>query len=1293
MASEAPVGKLPTDPAPPTPAPSQLGRQGPPKRGSGPPPSGYKGGIQVSKIPIQITKELPVVLNPPTAVADKALLEAQKLARSIKKPAGKQVDGGRSIKSVELVLEAPASSEGVAAAPPAEPPADFFGSLLGTRAPASTEEPPPSVKVFKAYTAPPPPAAGEESANFFSGKTESLREVGAENLGFKPEELPADQNEKFRQISEAVTSKLSADPIKVHPINDIFMPINRRGIHEFIIETYKTYILSKPIANPVGDACQEMSKISASTIKNFAYQEFVRDYMQRGSPYRGILVYHGLGSGKTCTSIAAMEGLRYGGSRKIFVMTPATLSGNYHKELSLCGYYAFKKDNHWEQVTVPSTPQTGLDETSSEFVFLTTTYGLSPAYLQKKWGKRKVAKFWVADPSSPVNFDTLEPAQKQEIEEQINAHMDDRFEFIHYNGLREQKVRSWICGTPLNPTPGNLFDNSVIVIDEVHNLIRTIVGSDLENIYKTEPRENKKNLPEWRANYQENAKICSMAKKYRIAYGVYRLLCDAVGCKIIALSGTPIINKPHEIAVLSNILAGDRRIVKVPLNPAVNEERLEQVLMRNPSIDFYNFINSMGSDGVVFRQLNITAVPSGMRKVVTETGEFKGFMRLDEEEPDMRERNLPMWFERDVLPTLGGMGNILGPPIYNCLPQLPDTEKEFVESFVDKEKLFIKNNISLRARLTGLISYYKGSKKELVATVTKDEVVLLDMSDWQLSKYLAERKEEISSESKPAAAGPGGSVVAGLTLFESDLYTQATKTVSSAFKIFSRAACNFVFPDGIVRPRPGDSKKAARLLGVKEEAEEATGDDEAQQLKAAAQVELSASTRAGKLSEFVAEDDDEDGKQEQAAAAAAAEEADSEVRQVVLEYGEQLQESLNQLRARAADIFPLEKLKDFSPKYAAIFDRVRASKGPVLIYSQFKTLEGLGVFATACDYQTDPGYVRLDIVKGPNGWDLADSVKEAKGKERYILYTGDDSSEKREILRDIFNWNIKKFPASLKNTKVLRVLAGGYPNNFGGKICRMFMITQSGAEGISLANVRQVHIMEPFWNYVRLEQVQGRAIRICSHKDLPMAERTVEVFTYLMKFSDQHKKDRKVDETIMTRDKGLTTDQIIYTLMMTKRKLGDQMFDIMKSSAIDCTLNALEHGSKSCFLIRSGGPLFLYNPDYKEDLKEAQSQYRVRDEEAPAPPPVEEEAAPAPPVEEAPPAPPSALEEAPAPALEEAAPAPALEEAAPAPPPAEPNLSAARTALTTNAGRLNAGAGPQVNRNSPNLAVENENDR
>jgi hypothetical protein len=185
-------------------------------------------------------------------------------------------------------------------------------------------------------------------------------------------------------------------------------------------------------------------------------------------------------------------------------------------------------------------------------------------------------------------------------------------------------------------------------------------------------------------------------------------------------------------------------------------------------------------------------------------------------------------------------------------------------------------------------------------------------------------------------------------------------------------------------------------------------------------------------------------------------------------------------------------------------------------------------------------------------------------------------------------------------------------------------------------------------------------------------------------------------------------------------------------------------------LIRSGGPLFLYNPDYKEDLKEAQSQYRVRDEEA-APAPVEEleapaaPAAPAAPVEEAAPAAPvEELEAPPAPApaapAEEAAPAaptggeqglgdyyqlanlqksglggqPLPAPASPAAPVSKPkspvrkvdvggdyyqlaNLqksglgpNPAVPALVRNAGRLNAGAGPQVNRNSPNLAVEND---
>ena len=61
----------------------------------------------------------------------------------------------------------------------------------------------------------------------------------------------------------------------------------------------------------------------------------------------------------------------------------------------------------------------------------------------------------------------------------------------------------------------------------------------------------------------------------------------------------------------------------------------------------------------------------------------------------------------------------------------------------------------------------------------------------------------------------------------------------------------------------------------------------------------------------------------------------------------------------------------------------------------------------------------------------------------------------------------------------------------------MILISSAGAEGISLFAVRQVHIMEPYWNFGRMNQVFGRAIRFKSHKDLEENDRNVEQYLYL----------------------------------------------------------------------------------------------------------------------------------------------------------------------------------------------------
>ena len=52
-------------------------------------------------------------------------------------------------------------------------------------------------------------------------------------------------------------------------------------------------------------------------------------------------------------------------------------------------------------------------------------------------------------------------------------------------------------------------------------------------------------------------------------------------------------------------------------------------------------------------------------------------------------------------------------------------------------------------------------------------------------------------------------------------------------------------------------------------------------------------------------------------------------------------------------------------------------------------------------------------------------------------------------------------------------------------------------EGVSLSNIRQIHIMEPWYNISRNEQIIGRGIRQCSHINLPFNLRNLTIFNYV----------------------------------------------------------------------------------------------------------------------------------------------------------------------------------------------------
>ncbi len=157
------------------------------------------------------------------------------------------------------------------------------------------------------------------------------------------------------------------------------------------------------------------------------------------------------------------------------------------------------------------------------------------------------------------------------------------------------------------------------------------------------------------------------------------------------------------------------------------------------------------------------------------------------------------------------------------------------------------------------------------------------------------------------------------------------------------------------------------------------------------------------------------------------------------------------------------------------------------------------------------------------------------------------------------------------------------------------MITASGAEGVNLRNVRYVHLVEPYWHPVRLEQVIGRARRICSHEHLLETERTIEVFLYLMTLSDAQKvSDASIELRLKDLSKidnktPLTSDEALHEISTIKQSINKQLFTAIKESSIDCGLHS-KAGSKEhlkCFTFGSVEPTTMsYMPSYSSEERD-----------------------------------------------------------------------------------------------------------
>ena len=381
---------------------------------------------------------------------------------------------------------------------------------------------------------------------------------------------------------------------------------------------------------------------------------------------------------------------------------------------------------------------------------------------------------------------------------------------------------------------------------------------------------------------------------------------------------------------------------------------------------------------------------------------------------------------------------------------------------------------------------------------------------------------------------------------------------SSTYRIFSRLFCNFVMPD---RPIP-----ESRIRKKNEDDEEKAEEEKVEESKPLAKLIKDGSKVENKQDV----DNEREGEIE-------GDEILNEIGGV--DYKERLQIAIRNIEEHANDFLTPEALQTYSPKFLHMLENIQdhEHQGLHLVYSQFRTAEGIGLFTSVLKKN---GFAQFKIKKSSIGmWEI-DINEIDEGKPTFALYTGTETSEEKELIRHIYNGEWDQIPESIGN-----VLKSKYRNNNMGEVIKVFMITSSGSEGINLRNTRYVHLMEPYWHPVRSEQVIGRARRICSHKDLPKALQTVEVFVYIMTFSESQLKS---DEAIELKRKDLsksvphfpiTSDQYLFEISEIKANLSAQLTDAIKESAFDCYI----YSNGKC--VNFGDPTndkMAYVPDYSE---------------------------------------------------------------------------------------------------------------
>lgn len=752
------------------------------------------------------------------------------------------------------------------------------------------------------------------------------------------------------------------------------------------------------------------------------HQAFVKNFLSSQTPYNSLLLYHMLGTGKTCSAIGVCEEMRdyikqVGLSKRIMIVASENVQNNFKLQLfderklklidglwNIKGCVGNKLLNEINPMNMKGIPREKIINQIKNLIngyYLFLGYGQFANYIIKTMNYNEEVE-------REREKDATKDAPKKN-KTQIQAYKDVKIT-LNKRVIRRLK---------------NEFDNRLIVIDEIHN------------IRKSDNAETK-----------------------RVAINLEYLIKSADNMRFLLLSATPMYNSYKEIIWLLNLMNINDRRAKIDVSDVFEKDGSfkpngEEMLIRkatgyvsyvrgeNPYTFPYRVYPNVFSPKHTFPHINYPSYQMNLKKI----------------KDNARKRILSLYL--NTIGNCANCGECQGCVYKYIIHSLRNkqftitTKKGVVKEMPSFENMESFGYTLLQTPLESLIMSYPMDGLKQILDKMPDE------------KYTEEYSEDSPNENPKA--------------LEKENPTKEKP----------------------IKEKP--IKKKSKKLNIEPEIQHGGDDSDEANLNIDSH-KLTGKQGLERTMDYVDEK--------------------SPPQKVNFAYKKATLQKYGR-------IFSRETIGKYSAKIKNVLEMIyntdthKVSDGIILIYSQYIDA-GLIPMALALE---EMGFTRYG--------DKAKSLFKTKPTDIVDARTMKPASDRKDFMPARYTMITGDKGLSPNNDFEVKGVTND--NNKDGHRIKVILISRAGAEGIDLKFIRQVHILDPWYNMNRIEQIIGRAVRNLSHKDLEFEKRNVEIFMYGTILGKENKEE--------------AADLYVYRVAEMKAVQIGKISRILKETAVDCIIN------------------------------------------------------------------------------------------------------------------------------------------